>query len=164
MSQSPIASQNNSSEYLQLKSVIINHIKRLIDTKADVIRNEIQMAIESRDNVTKSSIGDEMDTDRAMAQFELEKSQAQLEKVNQLENELLKINLNKTFKKAEIGSLVFTSAGNYFIFAAMGKIDIEDKPVYCISLNSPIGMKLFNKKAGEKINFQNREILITDII
>ncbi len=154
---------DNSAEF-QFKMQVIEQVKKMIDDKAVIIRNEIQMAIEARDSETKSTIGDEMETDRAMAQFQLEKAQAQLEKVNQLENELLKIDLTRNFKKAVLGSLLFTSVGNYFIFSALGKIEVGDKTVYCISLNSPIGMKLFNKKAGEKINFQNKDIQITEII
>jgi transcription elongation GreA/GreB family factor len=45
----------------------------------------------------------------------------------------------------------------------LGKIEIEDEAIYCISLISPIGKALQNKKAGEKIDFQGKEILVTKI-
>ncbi|TNF41120.1 MAG: hypothetical protein EP310_07770 [Bacteroidetes bacterium] len=78
-------------------------------------------------------------------------------------NELLKIDINKANHKVELGSLVFTNGGNYFISIGLGKIEIENEPVYCISLISPIGKILQNKKPGEKINFQGKEIIILKI-
>jgi transcription elongation GreA/GreB family factor len=151
---------NNS----QSKSLILNRLIEAIDEKAAIVKNEIQLAIESRDNETKSNVGDKYETTREMMQLEIEKNMVQLNKYELQKNELLKINPLRKNSKVEFGSLVFTSGGNYFISIGLGKIDIENEAVYCISLISPIGKALQNKKEGEKISFQGKEIFISKII
>lgn len=148
----------------QSKSLILNRLIEAIDEKAAIVKNEIQLAIESRDNETKSNVGDKYETIREMMQLEIEKNMVQLNKYELRKNELLKINPLKKNSKVEFGSLVFTSGGNYFISIGLGKIEIKNEVVFCISLISPIGKALQNKKEGEKISFQEKEIFITKII
>lgn len=147
----------------QLKSLILNRLKEIIDEKASIIKTEIQMVVESRDSETKSSVGDKYETTREMMQLEIEKNLVQLNKYELQKNELLKINPIKKNSKVEFGSLVFTSGGNYFISIGLGKIEVENEKVLCISLISPIGKILNNKKAGEKLNFQGNTTTITNI-
>ena len=151
------------SKEINFKSLVINRLKEAIDEKSAIVKNEIQLAIETRDNETKSNVGDKFETTREMMQLEIEKNVVQLNKYELQKNELLKIDINKSHKKVELGSLVFTNGGNYFISIGLGKIEVENEPVYCISLISPIGKALQSKKAGEKINFQGKEISILKI-
>jgi len=148
----------------QLKSLILNRLKEIIDEKASIIRTEIQLAHETRDNETKSNVGDKFETTREMMQIEIEKNLIQLNKFEILKNELLKIDVHKTHNKVEYGSMVFTSENKYYISIGLGKIEVNNELVFCISLNSPIGKILLNKKAGEKIIFQGKEINILKII
>jgi transcription elongation GreA/GreB family factor len=148
----------------QLKSLILNRLKEIIDEKASIIRTEIQLAHETRDNETKSNVGDKFETTREMMQIEIEKNLIQLNKFEILKNELLKIDVHKTHNKVEYGSMVFTSENKYYISIGLGKIEVNNELVFCISLNSPIGKILLNKKAGEKIIFQGKEIIILKII
>jgi len=152
------------SKETNLKALILKRLLEIIDEKASIIKTEIQMVVESRDNETKSSVGDKYETTREMMQFEIEKNRIQLNNYELLKNEILKINPQKKFSKAEFGSLVFTAENTYFISIGLGKIEIENEAVYCISLISPIGKLLQNKKAGEMINFQGKATAITNII
>lgn len=147
-----------------LKPLILKRLLEIMDEKASIIKNEIQMLLESLDNETKSSVGDKYETTREMMQLEIEKNRIQLSSYDLLKNEILKINPQKKFSKAEFGSLVFTAENTYFISIGLGKIEIENEAVYCISLISPIGKQLQNKKAGEMINFQGKATAITNII
>jgi transcription elongation GreA/GreB family factor len=146
-----------------LKRMIVTRMKEIIADKKSMIKSEIESATNSRNNETKSSAGDKYETGRAMVQYELEKAQVQLEKINELENELLRIDVSKKNNKVEYGSLVFTNDNKYFISIGLGKIELNNEPVFCISLNSPIGKILQNKKAGEKVSFRGKEITITGI-
>ena len=152
------------SKELKLKSLILKRLIDTIDEKAAIVKSEIQLAIETRDNETKSNVGDKYETTREMMQLEIEKNMLQLNKYDLQKNELLKINIQKTHKKVELGSLVFTPENTYFISIGLGKIETENEAVYCISLISPIGKTLQSKKAGEKINFLGKEIFLTKII
>jgi transcription elongation GreA/GreB family factor len=154
---------DNLSKEIKLKALIVKRLIKVIDEKAAIVKNEIQLAIETRDNETKSNVGDKYETTREMMQLEIEKNALQLNKYELQKNELLKIDMYKTPEKVELGSLVFTKENTYFISIGLGKIEIEDEAIYCISLISPIGKALQNKKAGEKIDFQGKEILVTKI-
>jgi len=155
---------DNNINYTQIKALILNRLKEIIDEKAAIIRTEIQLAHETRDNETKSNVGDKYETTREMMQLEIEKNLVQLHKFEILKNELSKIDVYKTHNKVEYGSMVITSENKYFISIGLGKIEIENDAVFCISLISPIGKIIQNKKAGEKFNFQGKEIFITKII
>ena len=152
------------SKEIKLKELIVKRLIKAIDEKAAIVKNEIQLAIETRDNETKSNVGDKYETTREMMQLEIEKNAFQLNKYELQKNKLLKINIHESHNKVELGSLVFTSENIYFISIGLGKIEIENEAVYCISLISPIGKALQNKKEGEKINFQGKEIIITELI
>jgi hypothetical protein len=147
----------------QFKSLILNRLKDIIDEKAAIIKTEIELALETRDSETKSNVGDKFETTREMMQLEIEKNMVQLNKFDSQKNELLKIDVHRLHNKVEYGSLVFTSENKYYISIGLGKIEINNEPVFCISLNSPIGNILQNKKAGDKIIFQGKEITITKI-
>ena len=155
---------DNLSKEIKLKALIVKQLIEAIDEKVAIVKTEIQLAIESRDNETKSNVGDKYETTREMMQLEIEKNMVQLNKYELQKNELLKINPLKKNSKVEFGCLVFTSGGNYFISIGLGKIEIKNEAVFCISLISPIGKALQNKKEGEKISFQEKEIFITKII
>ena len=153
----------NNLNGTQLKSLILKRLKEIIDEKVAIIKTEIELALETRDSETKSNVGDKFETTREMMQLEIEKNLVQLHKFEILKNELSKIDVYKTHNKVEYGSMVITSENKYFISIGLGKIEIENDAVYCISLNSPIGKILNNKKAGEKVNFQGKAITITNI-
>ena len=155
---------DNLSKEIKLKALIVKRLIEAINEKSAIVKNEIQLAIETRDNETKSNVGDKYETTREMMQLEIEKNALQLNKYELQKNELLKIDINKSHHKVELGSFVFTAENTYFISIGLGKIEIENEPVFCISLISPIGKALQNKKAGDKINFQGKEIFVTKII
>ncbi len=146
-----------------IKEQLLHKIISLLDQRTELVRVAIDSAKESRDNETKSSVGDKYETGRTLMQMEVEKNRIQLTKTESLKNELLKINLHKKFDQVEFGSLVKTSQNNYFISSALGKIEVNNEIFYCISLASPIGKLLHTKKAGDQFSFQGKEILINNI-
>jgi hypothetical protein len=108
---------------------------------------------------TKSSAGDKHETSRAMLQLEMEKASQQLTSVNQLKTVLDKINITKTLHLICLGSLIVTTKGFYFLAISAGKITIDSVDYYAVSINSPIGQQLLGKKVGDKISFNQAEIL-----
>ena len=67
-------------------------------------------------------------------------------------------------KKIIILQKWFLQEGKYFISIGMGKIELDEEVIYCISLASPIGKVLRDKKTGDEIQFNNADIAITDIL
>ena len=149
---------------IEIKVQIFNQIMKIIEERIDMAQLAIDSAKESRDNEPKCSAGDKYQTGRTMMQTELEKNRVQLNKILNMKNELAQIDLQKKQDRVKYGSLVLTENGNYFISIGLGKIIVGDENFYAISLASPIGKILHNKKAGDKFSFQEKETTISEIV
>lgn len=147
-----------------IKEQLFKQIISILDERIKMARIAINSAKDSRDNETKSSVGDKYETGRTLMQLEVEKNRVQLNKTEKLKLELLKIKLNKKFNSVEFGSLVISSQNSYFISTALGKIQVDGNSYFCISLASPIGKLMHTKKIGDKFNFQGHEISISNIL
>ncbi len=148
----------------KVKEQILKKIIETIDIQIEASKQDVSAAKESRDNEPKCSAGDKYEVGRTMVQLELEKSRVLLNKSLKLKNELTQLDLKRKHKKVNSGSLAITNQGQYFISIGVGKIEIENKLYYAISLASPIGEKLYGKSKGETISFQGKEITILDIL
>lgn len=150
-------------DYKNLKKQLLAKLKEKLDQNIESAQQSIDSAKESRDSDTKSSAGDKYETGRSMMQFELEKNEVQLNKALHLKNELLKIDYQKLFLKAEFGSIVVTNQGNYFLSIASGRILIEGDRYFAISLASPLGQLLHEKQTGNTFLFNGKEIKIAAV-
>lgn len=147
-----------------IKAQIFESLQNDLKHKVKSLTLEIESIRESRNSDTKSSAGDKFETSRAMAQMELEKMVRALARSTKLLQDLSLINHEKEYKKIEFGSLVMTNNGNYLASFALGKITIDHIDYYAISLASPIGQVLREKRVGDKLVFQGREVWIENII
>ncbi len=147
-----------------VKKQFYDKIISILDQRLNEARASIQSAKESRDNETKSSVGDKYETGRTLMQQEVEKNRVLLHKTELLKAELEKIDVNKKYDNVEFGSLVKTNQHNYFISAALGKITVDETTCFSISLASPIGKALHEKKQGDSVIFQGKEIKIIQVL
>jgi len=151
------------NDALKLKETLIANIQNILDQSINNSKIAIKSAIDSKNTETKSSAGDKFETGRAMMQMEQEKNEVQLLRTLKLKKIASQINLNILSKKAQLGSLVLTDNGKYFISVGLGKIQIEKLIFYVISLDSPIAQILVGKGEGDKVVFQQKEIVILNI-
>jgi len=147
-----------------LKKQVHHQLNLLLNKKIRICQQEISSIKEARNNDTKSSAGDKYETGREMAQMELNKNEASLSRITRLKKELSSLPLEKTFHKIDLGSLVLTNQDNYYISFGIGKIVLLNQEYHSISLASPIAKVLLGKKIGDTIVFQNRIIIIQDIL
>jgi hypothetical protein len=148
----------------ETKEQILKKIIETVDKQIEASKQAVSAAKESRDNESKCSAGDKYEVGRTMVQLELEKSRVLLNKSLKLKNELTQLDLKRKHERVNSGSLVITNQGNYFISIGVGKIEIENRLYYAISLASPIGEKLYGKSKGETLSFQGKEIEILEIL
>lgn len=148
----------------ELKQLAYNQLHNLLDEKIETLLFEIKSAKESRNSDTKSSAGDKYETGREMINIELQKNEVQLSKTNLLKKNLSQININNNYNKVEFGSFVKTNNGIYFISIGLGKMKVKDIEYYVISAVSPIGKLLLEKKVNDKVQFQDREFIIEEIV
>ncbi|MCB0632500.1 MAG: hypothetical protein R2824_01145 [Saprospiraceae bacterium] len=151
------------SDTLSLKVELHKHCHQYIGDKMAIIESALASITESRDNETKSSVGDKYETGRAMMQLEEEKYRAQLANALQSRNTLDRIDPTRLRTVAEAGSLVETDRGWYYLAIAIGKVQLSEQTFFVISTDAPIGRLLLQKKVGDQVAFQGKQLLILNI-
>jgi transcription elongation GreA/GreB family factor len=109
---------------------------------------------------TKSSAGDKYETSRAMLQQEKDKHALQLAQALDLRQQLERLDPAVAYPDIQLGSLVRTSEGDYYLAVSLGKMQVEGKTVYVLSTAAPLGQVLLHRKVGDTIVFQGRKIEI----
>ncbi len=143
--------------------MIYQELQKLINKRVQNATKAMQAAELSKNNQTKSSAGDKFETGRAMMQAEEDRSRLQLLNARDSQRELAQVPYKLPFDAVALGSLTYTTQGNYFISIGLGKIICDGTTYFAISLASPIGQLLLGKKVGETINFRDKKITIQQI-
>jgi transcription elongation GreA/GreB family factor len=117
-------------------------------------------ATESANNETKSSAGDKHETARAMMQLEQEKLSYQLKDLQDQKSELEKIDITKPSAQIAKGTLIQSDKGFLFLSIGLGKISVDDKTVFAISPQSPLGVKLLGEKENDIVDMNGVKYLI----
>lgn len=147
------------------KSTFLMSLQAFVQDKINTVQQELNQLREEMASDTKSTAGDKHETARAMAQLEMEKLgkqsleyQKQLQVIAQFTD-----GANSTTTTIQAGSLVQLSNGYFFLGIALGKIDINGISVFCLSLQSPLGQQILNKKIGQEIILPNLAITVEAI-
>lgn len=145
------------------KIKILETCLQIQQNKVDKLSSMVDTLNDSAINSDKCVVGDKHHTFRAQTQNEQELYAKQLSSaINEL-NTLKLISKEKDFIKGELGALVETSNGKYFLATSLGVIEIEKEKIMVLSPISPIGNLLLNKTKGDKITFRGNEIEIIEI-
>lgn len=144
----------------QLHNTCVETIdKRIADIQAD-----INATHESMRSETKSSAGDKYETSREMMQQEMDKQNAAKLELMKQKDALLRIGVSKATDTIQLGSLVQTNSGHFYIAAAVGKVVIGADTCFVISPDSPIGAKLLGLSKGDKLLFNGKDYLVKEIL
>jgi len=114
-------------------------------------------------NDSKSSAGDKHETGRAMMQQAQEQLGKQLQEAEMKRASLARIQTQTTTETIGEGSLVITNENVLLLAAPLGKIHIEEKDIFVISMQSPLAQALKGKKSGDTIIFQQKQINILSV-
>ena len=148
---------------MQIKHHLLAHCQQYVNQRLKTVTlamNEVRQALGEE---TKSTAGDKHETGRAMMQLEQEKLSVQMAEVQQLQLVLNRIQLEDLPPGLGEGNLVLTGQGNYFIGISAGKLELEGRLYYLVSLASPIGAALANRKAGEAFSFRGENVPILEV-
>lgn len=143
----------------ELYEACLKHINERINN----IQERLTDIEEARNKAVKSTAGDKFETDRAMMQMKEEELNVQMVQAVSVKQNLEKIHSMSPSDHVQLGSLVETSNGSYYLSIGVGKVKLEGETYYCISTQSPIGQLLLNRKRGDKINFRNQLLVIKNI-
>ncbi len=152
------------SKKLLLKQQLYQACAKNIEQRINAIQDKLNSIAEARNKETKSSVGDKHNTGRAMMQIEEENSNIQLSQAIKVRTIFSTIDPDKQTGKSALGSLVITNKGSYYLAIGVGKVVLEEKIFYCVSLDSPIGSLLKNKQVGDEFQFNGNKISILEIV
>lgn len=136
---------------------------QVLESRIQQLQNDLRGLKEGTENDSKSSAGDKHETARAMMQIEYEKISRLLEEIQRQKNELEKIDIHSVSGIIKNGSIVKTNNGHFFLGAAVGKLDVDGVQVMTITLQSPIGQKLFGQKKDDFIDMNGLKYVIENI-
>ena len=140
---------------VSIKQSIKSEVLRQLVLKIEDISTAIISLTESRDANMKSSTGDKHETSGAKIQIEIDQLSKQLNRVQWQKNNLSNMDINQIHNVADVGSLIKTDKGYFLISIGWGRIQIRDENYFVISVGSPIGRLLQNKKKGDIVQFRN---------
>ncbi|MBX2907180.1 MAG: hypothetical protein KF744_14135 [Taibaiella sp.] len=134
-----------------------------IATREAEIKSAIADAQEAAANETKSSAGDKYETAREMMTQDINMNQARLAELYKLKAELTLVPTTGVNSHVQIGSVVHTTNGNYYISISIGKMVADGKTFYAISTSSPIGAKMLGLQAGDSFEQGGKKIVIDHV-
>lgn len=111
---------------------------------------------------TKSSAGDKYETSREMMKQEEYKILSSLSILNNQLSLLQNLDLQKR-DKVELGSLVLTDKGTFFISTALGVVKADKNQFFAISTDAPIFTVLKGKQAGDSATFNGTTYTIVGV-
>ena len=133
-----------------------------VEDRISSLQEDVKLIRKSVGEDTKSSAGDKYETSREMMKQEENKAMASLS----ILNSQLKLLNNLTLQvrdKVELGSLVVTDKGSFFISTALGVLKVGEDKFFAISTDAPIYEVLKGKKAGDLASFNGNSYRIIEV-
>jgi hypothetical protein len=148
---------------MSLKQKIHAQCLEYVQTRIQAAQDAIFGAQQSANEETKSSAGDKYETGRAMAQLEIEKSTIQLVEAMKLKQALAKISPDQSAPTVQVGSLVITDQGNFYVAISMGQLKLESGLYFVVSPASPIAKQMLGLNVQSSFSFQGKNFTVQQI-
>jgi transcription elongation GreA/GreB family factor len=149
---------------MNLKQKIYEHCRELVSAKLRDQQAALKDLIDSAGNETKSSAGDKYETGRAMLHIEQDNVRQQIAELMNQMAVLDAIDAISSMPQTGLGSLVKANSNYYFLSVPLAKIRVEEKDVFALSLQSPLGAKLKGTKKGERFEMNGRVMEIEEVL
>ena len=149
---------------LSIKDQLFHECQEHVEQRISSLQEMINTSQEAANDATKSSAGDKYETTRSMMHLENEQNSIQLNEALKLRKTMNMLSKVKVLDMVQPGSLVYTSNGIYYISVSIGKITLGTVEYFAISMASPLGQQLRQKKIGDSIDFNKKKIVIKDIL
>ena len=134
---------------MMFKQNVLIAYKQLVQDRIDVFQDMISGLTIDAQNDAKGSAGDKHETALSMMHIEQEKLNHKLKEILDQKAILDKIDASQTHNKVALGSLVQANGMMLFISTALPKLTIDDKTIFALSPQSPLGSKLM----GNEVDF-----------
>jgi transcription elongation GreA/GreB family factor len=148
---------------MTFKQKIVLRYKEMLQDRIDVFQDMISGLTTDAQNDAKGSAGDKHETALSMMHLEQEKLNYKLKEILEQKNILDKIDASQFHKKVAIGSLVQANSLTLFISAALPKIVLDEKTVFALSPQSPLGSQLMGNEVGHSLAINGTHYIIHTI-
>ena len=149
---------------MTFKQKIHSHYSQQVQDKIDVFKDMILALTEDSKNDAKGSAGDKHETALSMMHLEQEKLNRKLAEILEQKIILDKIDVTTNSSKISLGSLVQANGMLLFLSTALPKITIDNKVVFAVSLQSPLGSKLIGNELGFVFEINGTQYTIEKIV
>ena len=146
-----------------MKHQILQRYKQLLQDRIDVFQDMILGLTIDAQNDAKGSAGDKHETALSMMHIEQEKLNHKLKEVIEQKSILDKIDATSIHKRVAVGSVVQANGMLFFISTALPKLIIEDKSIFALSPQSPLGSKLIGNKVGFTFDINGKDYTIESV-
>ncbi|MEC8738464.1 MAG: hypothetical protein VXX63_01140 [Bacteroidota bacterium] len=144
------------------KLLLIQECIQKLSDEIKKLKDDLDSIEYDMHNETKSSAGDKYEISREMMQQEREKLMNQIN-LKQKQKTMFLHMPSKTNTNASLGALVITQKAIFFISQSIGKIQFEDKTIFCLSIQAPITKMMLNKKVKDAFEWNNNAYTIHQI-
>ncbi|HNP32206.1 MAG TPA: hypothetical protein PKN96_02810 [Flavobacterium sp.] len=148
---------------MSIKQQILQRYKEMLQDRIDVFQDMISGLTEDAQNDAKGSAGDKHETALSMMHLEQEKLNHKLKEILDQKNILEKIDASQIHQIVALGSLVQANGMLLFISTALPKLTIDNKNVFALSPQSPLGSKLMGNKAGFSFDLNGKPYTIESV-
>ena len=153
----------NDTAKIELKKLLKEKASEILHTRIETSSAAMKEAQFAANEEGKSSVGDKYETSRAMAQIDRDIHARQLESAQKDLTFIQYINVSLFCKKVEVGAFVEADNGKYFFLTGLGPVEVNGEKIFFLSISSPIGKNFSGKQAGDKVNFNGKEIVIKEL-
>lgn len=143
----------------RIHAVVVEEVSRRVTQLNELLQD----ALIATAGETKSTAGDKHETSRAMAQLEQEKIGGQLSELNKLQETIYRIDPAQVHETIQLGSLVNTSNGWFYLSVGIGGIEMDSTTIFCMTPAAPLGKLLLGKKTGDVVDWQGKKIEILQV-
>lgn len=148
-----------------IKKKLFKLCKDYVELRITTAKNAMDVAQSGASEESKTSMGDKYETSKALMHIEKDKAAGQLSEAIKLDRVLNEIQtIPSKNDKVDLGNLVLTTNGNFYISISVGKLTVANTDYFAISLASPVGQLLYGLKVGEEMSFNKRTARILEII
>jgi len=147
-----------------VKQQILQSYRQLVQDRIDVFQDMISGLTDDAQNDAKGSAGDKHETALSMMHLEQEKLNHKLQEVLAQKAVLDKIDASVVHQKVALGSLVQTNGMWLFVSTALPKITLNDKTVFAISPQSPLGTVLMGNGIGFTTEINGKKYVVEALV
>ena len=147
-----------------MKNQIVSHYKQLIQDRIDIFQDMIADLTVDAQNDAKGSGGDKHETALSMMHLEQEKLNHKLQEIYAHKQVLDQIDPLAVHQKVALGSVVLTNGMWLFMSAALPKITVDQKTVFALSPQSPLGSLLMGQSIGAVVSVHDKSYTIEQVL